>query len=88
MPKEDSAIQSIYQKYLSQLKKPKKLSDILDTVFGDDPGYIAVFIPGGHGALLGIPESKEVKDVLFWAMHNDRYVISLCHGPSSLLSTS
>ncbi|AIF48131.1 glyoxalase III HchA [Dyella japonica] len=87
-PTEDKEVQSIYQQYLAQLKSPQKLSDVIEKKLGDDSDYIAVFIPGGHGALVGIPHSKEVKSVLKWAMANDKYVITLCHGPASLLSAA
>jgi D-lactate dehydratase / protein deglycase len=88
MPKEDEAVQSVYQKYLPQLKQPRKLSDVLRSALGQDSPYIAAFVPGGHGALLGIPYSEDVKKVLLWAMKNDRYVITLCHGPCCLLSAA
>lgn len=88
MPKEDEAIQSIYQKYLPKLKTPLKLSNVITNNLGDNSQYIAVFIPGGHGALLGIPQSEEVKQVLQWAMAKDKYVITICHGPACLLSAA
>ena len=88
MPKEDEAVRSAYRKYLPQLKQPMKLSDILRTAMGPDSPYIAVFVPGGHGALCGMPHSEDVKRVLSWAMANDKYVITLCHGPSCLLSAA
>ncbi|NVZ88180.1 MULTISPECIES: glyoxalase III HchA [Pseudomonas] len=88
MPGEDEAVRSIYEKYLTELKSPQKLSDILAKGLEENSPYIAVFIPGGHGALAGIPHSKEVKKVLQWAMDNDKFIITLCHGPASLLSAA
>jgi len=88
MPKDDEAVQSVYQKYLPKLKQPQKLADLLKTALGPDSPYIAVFVPGGHGALSGIPHSEEVKQVLHWAMKKDRYVITLCHGPCCLLAAA
>lgn len=88
LPKEDQAVQNIYRKYLDKLKSPLKLSDVIEKDLGDNSDYIAVFIPGGHGALIGIPHSLDVKSVLKWAMEKDKYVISLCHGPSSLLAAA
>lgn len=88
MPGEDDAVMSTYQKYLGKLKAPQKLSDVLAGSLGDDSPYIAVFIPGGHGVLAGIPHSPEVKQVLHWAMRQDRHVITLCHGPASLLASA
>jgi D-lactate dehydratase / protein deglycase len=63
-------------------------SYVIKNNLGANSRYIAVFIPGGHGAVIGIPRSEEVKQVLKWAMANDKYVITLCHGPACLLSAA
>lgn len=86
MPGEDKTVLDTYNKYLEQLKKPLKLADILQDVVAENSPYAGVFIPGGHGVLAKIPESLEVKHVLKWAMDHDKYVITLCHGPASLLA--
>ncbi|ULA62976.1 MAG: Hsp31 molecular chaperone [Nitrospira sp.] len=88
LPKEDEAVQSIYHKYLDKLKSPLKLSDVIEKNLGNDSHYIGLFIPGGHGALVGIPHSLDVKAVLKWAMDKDKHIISLCHGPASLLAAA
>ncbi len=88
MPNEEQVVLDTYAKYLEQLKKPLKLADILGQAIGDNSPYAGVFIPGGHGVLAKIPESKEVKQVLKWAMDHDKYVITLCHGPASLLAAA
>ncbi len=86
LPKEDEAVQSIYRKYIDKLKKPMKLADVIERNLGATSDYIAVFIPGGHGALIGIPQSRDVKAVLHWALGHDKYIVSLCHGPAALLA--
>ncbi|HHL4077768.1 glyoxalase III HchA [Burkholderia sola] len=88
MPQDDEAVQSTYRKYLPKLKAPLKLSDVLDQHPGGDSPYIAVFIPGGHGVLAGIPYSKDVKRTLRWALDHDRHIVTLCHGPACLLSAA
>lgn len=88
MPEEDKAVMDLYNQYLPKLVNPKKLADILPEVLSENSPYIAVFIPGGHGVLAGIPHSKEVKSVLNWALNQDKHIITLCHGPASLLATS
>ncbi|WP_455817214.1 glyoxalase III HchA [Pseudomonas cerasi] len=85
-PSEDEAVKATYEKYRLQLKQPKKLTDVVKDL--DAGNYIGIFIPGGHGALNDIPFSEDVKKALFWAHENDRYVISLCHGPAGLLAAS
>lgn len=88
MPEEDTAVMDLYNTYLPKLEQPKKLADILEAATAEDSPYIAVFIPGGHGALHALPESREVKALLQWAVKNDRFVITLCHGPAALLAAA
>ena len=88
MPNEDKNVMDIYEKYLPKLENPLKLSDILKEVTGENSPYLAVFFPGGHGALVNLPESHDVKEVLKWAMEKDRKIITLCHEPAALLSGS
>lgn len=86
MPEKDDSIMDFYNKYLNKFENPLKLDTILDQVTAEDSPYLGVFIPGGHGALINLPESKEVKDVLKWALKNDKKIITLCHGPAALLA--
>jgi molecular chaperone Hsp31 and glyoxalase 3 len=86
MPSEDEEVKGFFAKYRDQFKKPLKLSDVIEKALGDDSDYIAVFIPGGHGALIGLPESEDVKMVLEWAAAKDKFMISLCHGPAAFLA--
>ena len=88
MPKEEQVVLDTYHKYEKQLKSPLKLADILDQALSADSPYAGIFIPGGHGVLAKIPQSKEVKALLKWAVDNDKYVITLCHGPASLLAAA
>ena len=64
------------------------MQDFVNTSFTNTDSYAAVFVPGGHGAMLGIPEDKNVGKVLNWAHQNDLFTITLCHGPGSLLTTT
>ncbi len=85
MPRQDPRIMPFFREYQSKFQSPEKLSDVVKGLNGDSD-YTAVFIPGGHGALIGLPESDAVADTLRWAIHHDRFVISLCHGPAAFLS--
>lgn len=88
MPSEDAAVQEIYNEYLPRLDRPHCLADIVDEVTSPDSPYIAVFIPGGHGAFNRLPQSRELGRVLDWALANDRFIISLCHGPAALVAAA
>ena len=86
MPSDDEVVQGFFAKYREQFMQPKKLSDVIENALGDESDYIAVFIPGGHGALIGLPESAEVKQLLQWARDHEKFTISLCHGPAAFLA--
>ncbi len=85
MPKEDEAITGFHRACLEQFQKPLKLSEVVAGL-GPNSGYAAVFIPGGHGPLIGLPFSKDVAAVIRWAFDTDRHVISICHGPAAFLA--
>lgn len=86
MPREDAAVTGFFAEYRDRFDRPHKLADLVKTALGPDSDYIGVFIPGGHGALIGLPESEDVKAVLEWADAQGKFVISLCHGPAALLA--
>ncbi|PNB50107.1 protein deglycase HchA [Pseudomonas sp. GW456-12-10-14-LB2] len=86
MPSEDAEVKGFYEQYRDQFKRPLKLSQVIEDALGENSDYIGVFIPGGHGALIGLPESEDVKKVLQWAVAKDKFVITLCHGPAALLA--
>jgi molecular chaperone Hsp31 and glyoxalase 3 len=88
MPREDSAVAATYEALKPKLKQPKKLSSVVADDLGPDSDYIAVFIPGGHGAVVGLPASHAVGETLNWALANDKFIITLCHGPAALLAAS
>lgn len=87
-PEEDEHVKAIYEEYKSRFEKPRKLADFISSSFEETDSYAAVFIPGGHGAMLGIPDDPNVGKILNWAHQNELFTISLCHGPGAFLSTA
>ena len=87
-PNEDENVKAIYNEYKSSFQQPIKLTDFITHSFVNDSSFAAVFVPGGHGAMIGIPEDRNVAKVLNWAHENDLFTITLCHGPAALLSTT
>ena len=87
-PEKDEQVKGIYQDYKAKFKKPLSLTDFISRSFNQSEKYAAVFIPGGHGAMIGIPEDKNVDTILRWAHENELFTISLCHGPGAFLSTT
>ena len=88
MPEEDEHIKTIYAEYKQKFEKPGKLSDFVQNSMSDSSDYIAVFIPGGHGAMLGLPENKDLNKLLQWSHNNDLHTLAICHGPAALLAAS
>ncbi|MDG1901663.1 MAG: protein deglycase HchA [Bacteroidales bacterium] len=87
-PEEDEHVKAIYNELKTSFEKPIKLADFIDSSFNDTASYAAVFVPGGHGSMLGIPQDENVGKVLNWSHQNDLFTISLCHGPGSFLATT
>lgn len=87
-PQEDEAVRRIYDKYKQKIRSPLNLQDVWGKGFSKETPYIGVFIPGGHGVLNDIPQSATVGNILRWAHGNQRYFITLCHGPASMLAAN
>lgn len=87
-PQEDEHVKGIYNEYKAQLEQPVSLADFIKSSLNKSDSYAALFIPGGHGAMIGIPEDRNVNTILRWADHEGLYTISLCHGPGAFLATN
>lgn len=62
-----------------------------DTLKLDDVSYErfdAIFLPGGHGAMFDLPESKKLQELLRDFYEADRIVAAVCHGPAGLVGTT
>ncbi len=87
-PEEDKNVKAIYQEYKSSFNAPISLEAFAKKPLSDANSYAAVFVPGGHGAMIGIPGDRNVGKVLRWAHEKGLFTVSLCHGPGSFLSTT
>jgi len=87
-PEEDEYVKALYNELKANFEKPLKLEEFISNSFDKSDTYAGVFIPGGHGSMLGIPEDENVGQLLNWAHQNDLFTISLCHGPGSFLATT
>ena len=86
MPAKDKNVMAIYEEYKSHFEKPHSIADFAKNNFANNRDYIAIYIPGGHGALLGLPDDKNVGDLIKWAFKKDLFNLAICHGPAALLS--
>ncbi len=86
MPSEDEDLQKLFRDYADAFKNPGSLKDFVANSLTDDAPYVAVFLPGGHGAMLGLPENPDLGKVLRWAHERDIHTLAICHGPAALLA--
>lgn len=86
MPKDDDDVKQIYSEYESKFNNPNSIADFVKNDMADSTEYAAIFIPGGHGAMLGLPEDKNLGAVLRWGHDNDLFTLAICHGPAALLA--
>lgn len=81
-PSKDENVIALHKEIVKMMESPKKLENIsLDM-------YSAIFIPGGHGAMLNLPSSIPLGKLLSQAHQKGLPTVTLCHGPSALLSTA
>lgn len=88
MPKKDTKVQAVYQKYKAQFDNPISLATLVQNKFKNSDSYSAIYIPGGHGALLDLPENKNVGELIQWAYRKNLFHLAICHGPAALLAAT
>ena len=88
MPKGDQNVVGLYEDLKAGFAAPGSLENVLPVFQSEIDSYGAIFIPGGHGAMLGIPQDPNVGSALRSARENGLFTISLCHGPGSFLATT
>lgn len=88
MPEDDKHVKAMYSEFKNKLENPGSLSDFVKNSMTDSSDYAAIFIPGGHGAMLGLPENKDLNKLINWSYNKDLYTLAICHGPAALLAAS
>ena len=86
MPANDADVQKLYREFADAFRNPRSLAEFIANSMTDETPYAAVFIPGGHGAMLGLPENADLGKVLHWAHRTGLHTLALCHGPAALLA--
>ncbi|MGM8871081.1 DJ-1/PfpI family protein [Psychrobacter sp. 2Y5] len=86
MPEDDEDVKQIYGEYKSKFESPNSIADFVKNDMADSTDYAAIFIPGGHGAMLGLPEDKNLGELLRWGYDKDLFTLAICHGPAALLA--
>lgn len=65
---------------MNKLENTTKINDV------EVSGCDIVFLPGGHGTMWDLPESKALGELLGQAFDKGAVVGAVCHGPAGLLS--
>ncbi|MBO6789672.1 MAG: DJ-1/PfpI family protein [Dinoroseobacter sp.] len=86
MPADDADIKGLYRDYAEAFANPGSLAEFVANKMENAGSYAAVYIPGGHGAMLGLPDNSDVGKVLHWAHEQEMFTLALCHGPAALLA--
>lgn len=83
-PTNDENVKNLHESLKAQMEEPKKLVEIVDLV----KNYSAIFIPGGHGAMISLPMNFDLGRLLNEAHEHRLPTVTLCHGPAALMSTN
>ena len=85
MPDDDEDVKKLYRDFACVFENPGSLADFVANSMTDEAPYIAIYLPGGHGAMLGLPDNPDMGKLLHWAHNRDLYTLAICHGPAALL---
>lgn len=86
MPLEDEDVMKLFRDYEHAFANPGNLADFVASSMTDETPYIAIFLPGGHGAMLGLPDNQDLGKLIHWAHGSDLFTLTICHGPAALLA--
>jgi molecular chaperone Hsp31 and glyoxalase 3 len=88
-PSKDEAVLGFLAKHRAAFDQPLSLRDLISgDALNDDSPYVALFLPGGHGAMVGLPHDPNVGALIRWVEVSDRYLVAVCHGPAAMLAAT
>lgn len=87
VPVKDDAVINFRTTHQTKFDYPLSLQKLLDNKeLNEDSKYIALFLPGGHGSMVGLPEDENVGTLIRWIHGSGRYLVAVCHGPAAMLA--
>ena len=87
VPIKDDAVIYFRSKYQSKFNKPASLKElVINNELRNESDYIALFLPGGHGSMVGLPADENVGALIRWINESDRYLVAVCHGPAAMIA--
>ncbi len=46
------------------------------------------YLPEGHGAMLGLPENRDLNKLIPWSHDKEIHILAIYHGPAALLAAN
>ncbi|MDG1904618.1 MAG: protein deglycase HchA [Arenicella sp.] len=86
MPNDDENVKDFFRTFADAFKTPGSLAAFVANSLIDQTPYAAIYLPGGHGAMLGLPTNPDLGKLLRWAHEQNLYTLAICHGPAALLA--
>lgn len=88
-PQKDAAVLGFIREHKAKFDKPLSLVELFSKgQLEGDSEYAALFLPGGHGAMVGLPEDENVGRLIRWVHATDRYLVAVCHGPAAMVAAA
>lgn len=89
VPRKDEAVLGFMERNRAKFDNPLSLADLITKGSLDDESpFAALFLPGGHGAMVGLPDDEHVGELIRWVRDSDRYLVAVCHGPAALMAAA
>lgn len=89
VPRNDAAVLRFMDNHKEKFEKTLSLEKLIsDGEFNEESPYVLLFIPGGHGAMVGLPEDENVGTLIRWINESDRYLGAVCHGPAAMVAAT
>lgn len=89
VPRKDEAVLAFMKMHRAKFEKPLSLARLIaEGSLNDASPYAALFLPGGHGAMVGLPDDEGVAELIRWVHDADRYLVAVCHGPAALTAST
>lgn len=87
VPRKDQAVLGFMKAHEAKFERPMSLASMVaERALDDRSPYAAVFFPGGHGAMIGLPDDANVAALIRWTLEVDRSMVVVCHGPAALMA--
>lgn len=87
VPVKDEAVINFRRKNQTKFDNPVSLKQLVKSnELNDESDYVALFLPGGHGSMLGLPEDENVGALIRWIKDSDRHLVAVCHGPAAMIA--